>query len=38
MIDTCQNKVSADPYHVTISRAQVILLIEFITHGGHVFF
>ena len=22
-IDTCQNKVSADPYHVTISRAQV---------------
>ena len=22
-IDTCQNKVSADQYHVTISRAQV---------------
>ena len=26
--DTCQNKVSADQYHVTISRA----------HRGHVFF
>ena len=23
LIDTCQNKVSADQYHVTISRAQV---------------
>ena len=22
-VDTCQNKVSADHYHVTISRAQV---------------
>ena len=23
-IDTCQNKVSADQYHVTISQAQVL--------------
>ena len=23
-IDTCQNKVSADQYHVTISRARVV--------------
>ena len=29
-IDICQNKVSADPYYVTISRAQVI------AHGGHM--
>ena len=31
-IDTCQSKVSADQYHVTISRA------EFTAHRGHVFF
>jgi len=27
-IDTCQNKVSADQYHVTISRAQVYSLLR----------
>ena len=31
-IDTCQNKVSADPYHVTISQAQVYSLSR-----SHVF-
>ena len=31
-IDSCQNKVSADQYHLTVSRAQVS------THGGQVFF
>ena len=33
LIDTCQDKVSADQYHVTISRAQV-----YTTHRGQVFF
>ena len=32
-IDTCQNKVSADQYHVTISRAQVCS-----SSRSHVFF
>ena len=31
-IDTCQNKVSADQYHVTISRAQIR------TYRGQLFF
>ena len=31
-IDSCQNKVSADLYHLTVSRAQVS------THRGQVFF
>ena len=31
-IDSCQNKVSADQYHLTVSRAQVS------THQGRVFF
>ena len=31
-IDSCQNKVSADQYHLTVSRAQVS------THRGRVFF
>ena len=31
-IDSCQNKVSADQYHLTVSRAQVS------THRGQVFF
>ena len=31
-IDSCQNKVSADQYHLSESRAQVS------THRGHVFF
>ena len=31
-IDSCQNKVSADQYHLTVSRAQVS------THPGRVFF
>ena len=31
-IDSCQNKVSADQYHLTVSRAQVL------THRGQVFF
>ena len=31
-IDSCQNRVSADQYHLTISRAQVS------THRGQVFF
>ena len=30
-IDSCQNKVSADQYHLTVSRAQVS------THRGRVF-
>ena len=28
VIDTCQNKVSADQYHVTISRGSGLALIE----------
>ena len=32
MIDSCQNRVSADQYHLTVSRAQVL------THRGRVFF
>ena len=31
-IDSCQNRVSADQYHLTVSRAQVS------THRGRVFF
>ena len=31
-IDSCQNRVSADQYHLTVSRAQVS------THQGRVFF
>ena len=31
-IDSCQNKVSADQYHLAVSRAQVS------THRGRVFF
>ena len=31
-IDSCQNRVSADQYHLTVSRAQVS------THRGQVFF
>ena len=31
-IDSCQNRVSADQYHLTVSRAQVL------THRGRVFF
>ena len=31
-IDSCQNRVSADQYHLTLSRAQVF------THRGGVFF
>ena len=31
-VDSCQNKVSADQYHLTVSRAQVS------THRGQVFF
>ena len=31
-IDSCQNRVSADQYHLTVSRAQVS------THRGYVFF
>ena len=31
-IDSCQNRVSADQYHLTVSRARVL------THRGHVFF
>ena len=31
-IDSCQNRVSADQYHLTVSRAQVL------THRGQVFF
>ena len=31
-IDSCQNKVSADQYHLAVSRAQVS------THRGQVFF
>ena len=31
-VDSCQNKVSADQYHLTVSRAQVS------THPGRVFF
>ena len=31
-MDSCQNKVSADQYHLTVSRAQVS------THRGQVFF
>ena len=31
-IDSCQNRVSADQYHLTVSRAQVS------THPGRVFF
>ena len=31
-IDSCQNRVSADQYHLTVSRAQVS------THQGQVFF
>ena len=31
-IDSCQNKVSADQYHLTVSRAQVS------THRGEVLF
>ena len=31
-IDTCQNSVSADEYHLTVPRAQVL------THRGQVFF
>ena len=31
-IDSCQNRVSADHYHLTVSRAQVS------THQGRVFF
>ena len=31
-IDSCQNRVSADQYHLTVSRAQVL------THLGQVFF
>ena len=34
-IDTCQNKVSADPYQVTISRAQ-LLGFFFIASQAHV--
>ena len=30
-IDSCQNNLSADQYHMTVSRAQVS------THGGYVF-
>ena len=32
LIDSCQNRVSADQYHLTVSRAQVS------THRGQVFF
>ena len=31
-IDTCQNKISADPYHMTISG------LKFLAHWGYVFF
>ena len=31
-IESCQNRVSADQYHLTVSRAQVL------THQGRVFF
>ena len=31
-IDSCQNRASADQYHLTVARAQVS------THGGRVFF
>ena len=36
-IDTCQNKVSADQYHVPIC-AGSSLQLKFTAHRGHVFF
>ena len=31
-IDTCQNKVSTDQYHMTISRAQVLIELVEVDH------